>query len=178
VWTSRKCSVPPKGGHFTTSLGIIQTERRELGRVLLQTLSARHLHGPKATCQTTCALASPRLSTPWQPASPKSTVSYPCSRLLPSVTSCTLPEVARTVCTRPDSASPPMCAFIPKCHGLPFLLECISASLALSLFLVEVGAGIRVASTTVPAFKSNPRWTTSSKCTAALKMARACAMRK
>lgn len=32
------------------------------------------------------------------------------------VTSLTLAAVPTTVCTRPDSASTPMCAFIPKCH--------------------------------------------------------------
>ena len=43
-----------------------------------------------------------------------------------------------------------MCAFIPKCHWLPFFVWCISGSLALSLFFVEGGAAMIVASTMVP----------------------------
>ena len=44
----------------------------------------------------------------------------PCSKLLPSVTSATWPEVPRTACVNPDWASTPMCAFISKYHWLPF----------------------------------------------------------
>ena len=33
----------------------------------------------------------------------------------------TLADVPTNVCTSPDSASAPMCAFIPKYHWLPFL---------------------------------------------------------
>src|SRR5659263_644959 len=51
---------------------------------------------------------------------------------------------------------------MPKYHWLPFLLECMSGSRALSLFLVEVGAAIKVASTTVPVLRSNPRWLSNS----------------
>ena len=54
-----------------------------------------------------------------------------------------------------------MCAFMPKYHWLPFLLECISGSRDLSLFLVKVGAAVNVASTTVPALSSKPRWDSS-----------------
>jgi hypothetical protein len=32
----------------------------------------------------------------------------------------TSPAVLTTVCTRPEAASTPMCAFIPKCQSLPF----------------------------------------------------------
>ena len=77
-------------------------------------------------------------------------------RLLPvqqtviSTTSLTLPDVPRTVCTRPESASTPMCAFMPKNHCWPFLLWCISGSRSPLAFLVELGAEISVASTTVP----------------------------
>ena len=84
------------------------------------------------------------------------------NKLLPSVMSATLPEVPRTVCTCPESASTPMWAFIPKCHWLPFWLECISGSRALSLFLVELGAAMSVASTAVPALSSQPRCASNS----------------
>ena len=36
------------------------------------------------------------------------------------IKSLTLAAVPTTVCTRPDSASTPMCAFIPKCHWFLF----------------------------------------------------------
>src|SRR5207253_9860815 len=51
----------------------------------------------------------------------------------------------------------PICAFIPKCHWLPFLVWCISGSRALLLFLVEDGAAMIVASTIVPWRISRPR---------------------
>ena len=86
----------------------------------------------------------------------------PMQQAVPCATSLACPDVPRTVCTRPESASTPMCAFMPKCHWLPFLLECISGSRILSLFLVELGAGTKVASTTVPALSSRPRWLSSS----------------
>ena len=40
--------------------------------------------------------------------------------------------------------------FMPKCHGLPFLVWCIGALRVPLLYLVELGAAISVASTTVP----------------------------
>jgi hypothetical protein len=46
-----------------------------------------------------------------------------------------------------------MCAFMPKCHWLPFFVWCISGSRSPVLFLVELGAAMSVASTTVPVFK-------------------------
>ena len=64
--------------------------------------------------------------------------------------SLTLAAVVVSVCTRPESLSTPMCAFMPKCHWLPFLAWCISGSRACSLFFVELGAAIKVASTSVP----------------------------
>jgi len=64
---------------------------------------------------------------------------------LVSTTSFTLPAVPRTVCTGPDSASAPMCAFMPKYHCRPFWLCFISGSRSPLLFLVEVGAAIKVA---------------------------------
>ena len=45
-----------------------------------------------------------------------SAYSKPCSW----VTLLTLAAVPMAVCTKPDSASTPMCAFMPKCHWLPF----------------------------------------------------------
>src|SRR3954447_22772934 len=61
------------------------------------------------------------------------------------------------VCPTPEATSTPICAFIPKCHWLPFLVWCISGSRALLLFLVEGGAAMIVASTIVPWRISNPR---------------------
>lgn len=48
------------------------------------------------------------------PASPKATVSSPCSSAPACVTSWTSAAVATTVCTRPDPASTPMWAFMPN----------------------------------------------------------------
>ena len=48
-----------------------------------------------------------------------------------------------TVCTRPEAASTPMCAFIPKCQSLPFFDWCISGSRLPSLFFVDGGAAIK-----------------------------------
>src|SRR5450756_1629357 len=64
--------------------------------------------------------------------------------------SATLAAVTTTVCTSLLARSAPMCAFIPKYHWLPFLVWCISGSRCFSLFLVEDGAAISVASTNVP----------------------------
>ncbi len=72
------------------------------------------------------------------------------------VISATLAAVPCTVCTSPESASTTMWAFMPKCHWLPFLVWCISGSRASSLFFVEGGAAIRVASTIVPFFIIKP----------------------
>ncbi len=49
-----------------------------------------------------------------------------------------------------------MCAFIPKCHWLPFLVWCISGSRSPSAFLVELGAAMIVASTMLPRLSSRP----------------------
>ena len=59
--------------------------------------------------------------------------------------------------TNPDCASTPICAFIPKNHWLPFFVWCISLSCFLSLFLVEEGAVISVASTIAPSRRNNSR---------------------
>src|SRR3954470_7343036 len=64
--------------------------------------------------------------------------------------SASLAAVPLTVCTRPEATSTPICAFIPKCHWLPFLVWCISGSRLFCLFLVEGGAAMMVASTIVP----------------------------
>src|SRR6218665_516368 len=88
--------------------------------------------------------------------SPQASASSPCSSVLASITSLTLPAVPRTVCTRPESASTPMWAFMPKYHWLPFLLCFICGSRSPEVFLVELGAAISVASTTVPARSSTP----------------------
>jgi hypothetical protein len=45
---------------------------------------------------------------------------------------------------------------MPKCHWLPFLVWCICGSRSPLLFLVELGAAIRVASTTVPVLSIKP----------------------
>src|SRR4051794_31595931 len=71
--------------------------------------------------------------------------------------SASLAAVPTTVCTTPEATSTPICAFIPKCHWLPFLVWCISGSRALLLFFVEGGAAMMVASTIVPWRISNPR---------------------
>src|SRR5271170_6717454 len=71
--------------------------------------------------------------------------------------SASLAAVPTTVCTTPEATSTPICAFIPKCHWLPFLVWCISGSRAFSLFLVEAGAAMIVASTMVLRRISNPR---------------------
>jgi hypothetical protein len=46
---------------------------------------------------------------------------------------------------------------MPKCHWLPFLVWCISGSRCPWSFLVELGAAIKVASTTVPVLSIRPR---------------------
>lgn len=61
----------------------------------------------------------------------------------------------------PEPAFAPMCIFILKCHWLPFLVWRISGSRCPLRFLVEDGAAMIVASTTVPSFSINPlaaRW--------------------
>src|SRR5438067_10908794 len=45
--------------------------------------------------------------------------------------SATFAAVPVTVCTSPECASTPMCAFIPKYHWLPFLVWCICGSRSL-----------------------------------------------
>ena len=50
----------------------------------------------------------------------------------------------------PLSATTPTCAFIPKNQSFPFLVDDISGSRALASFLVEDGASMMVASTSVP----------------------------
>jgi hypothetical protein len=72
------------------------------------------------------------------------------------VLSATLAAVTTTVVTSLLSRSTPLCAFIPKYHWLPFLVWCISGSRCFSWFLVEDGAAIGVASTSVPVRKSGP----------------------
>lgn len=54
--------------------------------------------------------------------------------------------------SKPDVESTSMCAFMPKCHSLPFLSWCISGARSLPLFFVEEGAAIIVASTIVPSY--------------------------
>ena len=62
----------------------------------------------------------------------------------------TLPVVVLTGCTRPLWASTPICAIIPKYHGLPFIVWLISGSRLLALFLVNGEAAIKVASAVCP----------------------------
>src|ERR1051325_1759348 len=71
--------------------------------------------------------------------------------------SASLAAVPTTVCTSPEATSTPICAFMPKCHWLPFLAWCLSGSRALFLFLVEGGAAMIVASTIVPWRLNRPR---------------------
>jgi len=52
--------------------------------------------------------------------------------------------------------STPMWAFMPKYHGLPFFVWCISGSRFRSLFFVELGALMMVASTMVPVLTFRP----------------------
>ena len=95
-----------------------------------------------ATCQfTPCLAISSRLRHTLVAGIGKDIVSSPCSKPLACVTSLTLAAVPTTVCTSPESASTPMCAFMPKCHWLPFLVWCISGSRSPLLFLVELGRG-------------------------------------
>jgi hypothetical protein len=61
-----------------------------------------------------------------------------------------LDQCSGPVCTMPHSASTPTWGFIPKDQSLPFVVDDISGSRALSLFLVEDGASMIVASTSVP----------------------------
>jgi hypothetical protein len=49
-----------------------------------------------------------------------------------------------------------MCAFMPKYHWLPFLVEIISGSRFRVRFFVEVGAEIRLASTMAPCLRIRP----------------------
>src|SRR3954462_6068561 len=71
--------------------------------------------------------------------------------------SASLAAVPLTVWTNPEATSPPIWAFIPKCHWLAFLVWCISGSRLCCLFLVEDGAAMIVASTSVPCRISKPR---------------------
>src|ERR1035441_5562469 len=77
--------------------------------------------------------------------------------------SATLAAVTPTVCTSLLSRSAPMCAFMPKYHGLPLRVWCLSGSRFFSWFLVEGGAAIRVASTSVPSRSNRPRAVRSAK---------------
>ena len=56
----------------------------------------------------------------------------------------------------PESASTPMWAFMPKCHWLPVLAWRISGSRSPLWFLVEDGAAMIVASTTMPSRSLGP----------------------
>ena len=61
----------------------------------------------------------------------------------------------------PLSESTPMCNFIPKYHWFPLRVWCISGSRALARFLVDEGALMILASTTVPCLNCSPsasRW--------------------
>lgn len=71
--------------------------------------------------------------------------------------SATFAAVTTTVCTSLLSPSAPGCAFIPKYHGLPFLVWGLAGSRCLAWCLVEGGAAMSVASTSVPARSSRPR---------------------
>jgi hypothetical protein len=70
-----------------------------------------------------------------------------------------------------------MCAFIPKCHWLAFLVLCIWGSHSRFSFLVEEGAAIRVASTRVPSRWSRPRAARSALIAAKSPLHRSCGRR-
>lgn len=104
-----------------------------------------------ATCQVTVLPRfSARLSAPCHPVLPSATDSSPCNGVAACVASEMLPAVPMTVCTRPDAASAPACAFILNCQSLLFFDWRISRSRFQSFFLVEGGGAINVASTMVP----------------------------
>ena len=70
--------------------------------------------------------------------------------------SCSLAVEVSRLWVTPQSASTPMCAFMPKYQSLPFLVDNISGSRAPALFLVADGASMIVASTGVPERKPMP----------------------
>ena len=62
-------------------------------------------------------------------------------------------HAAKTALSRNNSASTPMCAFMPKCRSLPLLFGFIAGSRTHDSQLVDLGAEIGVASAAVPALK-------------------------
>jgi len=64
--------------------------------------------------------------------------------------SATLAAVVANECTTTSLLSTLMCALAPKYHCCPFLVWCIWGSRLPVEFLVELGAWMLVASTTVP----------------------------
>ena len=72
------------------------------------------------------------------------------------MTSYALAAVMVTACTKPESVSAPMGAFMSWRHWLPLLVWCISGSRVPVLFLVELGAAISVELTTVTCLSRRP----------------------
>ena len=96
---------------------------------------------------------------PRSPHRPVPRASSPCKSAWACVTSDTWSAMPLSVCTRPDAASMPICAFRPKCQSFPFFDWYISGSRFWSL--VDGGAAINVASTIVPSRIIKPcaaRW--------------------
>ena len=117
---------------------------------------------PKASLYALTACTGPRSSAlrtnhrdDWRLARPTA-CSLPCIKSAICSMSASLAAVVMTVCTRPLWASTVMCAFMPKCHRLPFLVWCISGSRSPSVFFVELGAAMMVASTMLPFLRSRP----------------------
>ena len=84
-----------------------------------------------------------------------------------------LAAVLSTEWTRPDVGLTPLWQCIPKNHCLPLATECISGSLSLRLFLVELGAFMIVASRIVPSLSIAPLslsiWFTPSRISSAIR---------
>ena len=74
----------------------------------------------------------------------------PCGSACAVATSEAFAGVVSTLCVRPDCASTPMCAFIPKDHWLPFFVRCISGSRPPLRFFVDDGAAMRLAPRSSP----------------------------
>ena len=65
-------------------------------------------------------------------------------------------DVVAKLCANPNSASTPMCAFIPKYHCALLRLRACGSRSPLRFF-VDDGASMMLASTIVPLFKGRPR---------------------
>ena len=108
--------------------------------VLCQRITTVPVATPVAAC------SSPPASPLHTPGSPhacelldirrRTTPRFPC-RAAEIVRLGNVMRVGRRVmlCTKPVSASTPICIFMPKCHSFPFLVWCVSGSLSLAAVL-------------------------------------------